>query len=743
MSLWRKHLAKIAKIAILIAASVLFPAQSADAAITFGTPTNVNQSALSVLNPYEMQASLDGSIIVAATNGYLLKSIDSGTTWTPITVVGVKYWSAVAMNDSGTVIVAAEYGGSVWISTNSGTSFTPAGTGILSTSNWTWLDTNATGTTIVATNQTATVYISTNTGASWTPKAISGASSIKNIAISAVGDKMVLFSSGNSSIFQSNNTGVDWSLQSNAGTMSNSAGYLTMSRDGLRIFFVRGSGNQLARTFDFGVTWETLTAPSSNFLAASSNDDLSKIWLGSSGGGSYYTTDSGTVWTYSSAATGTWKLVYINPTGSRWVAFFGNNGIWTSDGVPSSMTYRPVNAGASTWNRSSISNNGSVIAVATSNGEVSTSQNGGITWNGIAALGRNYWNCLAVSGDGNVVYVGGNNSRIWKSVDKGVTFTPLTGTNLPTTSSSIYGCATNSDGLKFAVSIYSTGIYYSSNGAASLSPVLNRNFCSASIDFPTVTMTSDGTRMATGCSNSNSSIFLTSNSGATWETGTVTAANNFRDVKYSGDGSVLIATYGSMAPQISRDYGATWSPITGVGTNFTSGLSISSDGSMIILGQFLSSGTLYYSSNKGSNFYPVTGVLTGNYTIASVSGDASKLIYGVDGRFINLMSIADVIPSANFASFITSKAAAFRSQLTLTATLSTAGTDGKVTFFANGKKIAGCIKVQTISLVATCAWKPSSRGAVTLSATSYPTDSGYLSASTSLPVVVASRTGNR
>jgi hypothetical protein len=97
----------------------------------------------------------------------------------------------------------------------------------------------------------------------------------------------------------------------------------------------------------------------------------------------------------------------------------------------------------------------------------------------------------------------------------------------------------------------------------------------------------------------------------------------------------------------------------------------------------------------------------------------------------------------SFSPLSLSASAAFRTPSTITATLSVAGSDGKVTFFANGKKIAGCIKIASTSLVATCNWKPAVRGAITLSAISYPNDSNYLSGSVSLPIVVSSRSGLR
>lgn len=57
----------------------------------------------------------------------------------------------------------------------------------------------------------------------------------------------------------------------------------------------------------------------------------------------------------------------------------------------------------------------------------------------------------------------------------------------------------------------------------------------------------------------------------------------------------------------------------------------------------------------------------------------------------------------------------------------TAGTAGKVTFFVNGKRIPGCINVATVSLIATCNWKPAVQGAARISAAIAPTSSGYSS----------------
>jgi DTW domain-containing protein YfiP len=64
----------------------------------------------------------------------------------------------------------------------------------------------------------------------------------------------------------------------------------------------------------------------------------------------------------------------------------------------------------------------------------------------------------------------------------------------------------------------------------------------------------------------------------------------------------------------------------------------------------------------------------------------------------------------------------YRTANTITATTSTAS---RVTFLANGKRIAGCISKSTVSLVASCSWSPSLHGLITLSVLVVPVDTNY------------------
>jgi hypothetical protein len=81
---------------------------------------------------------------------------------------------------------------------------------------------------------------------------------------------------------------------------------------------------------------------------------------------------------------------------------------------------------------------------------------------------------------------------------------------------------------------------------------------------------------------------------------------------------------------------------------------------------------------------------------------------------------------------------------TITATV---GARGSVRFFANGKRIAGCLNVPvsmaSYPLTATCTWKPTTSGQINLSARLYPSAGGVSQAVSSLSVQGARRSTTR
>lgn len=111
------------------------------------------------------------------------------------------------------------------------------------------------------------------------------------------------------------------------------------------------------------------------------------------------------------------------------------------------------------------------------------------------------------------------------------------------------------------------------------------------------------------------------------------------------------------------------------------------------------------------------------------------------------VNVTDVVETSSLSSFaITGNArtAIYKSPTTITA-VSTI--PAKITFRWNGKVIAGCASKLTTgsapTATATCTWKPSLHGSITLTATSIPTNSNFTGAFASLPISITGRSGTR
>jgi hypothetical protein len=68
---------------------------------------------------------------------------------------------------------------------------------------------------------------------------------------------------------------------------------------------------------------------------------------------------------------------------------------------------------------------------------------------------------------------------------------------------------------------------------------------------------------------------------------------------------------------------------------------------------------------------------------------------------------------------------------------------GRISFFADGKRISGCSNLTVSGSTKICNWKPAIHKQVTLTARIVPTSSAYATASSSINVQVARRTGIR
>ena len=139
------------------------------------------------------------------------------------------------------------------------------------------------------------------------------------------------------------------------------------------------------------------------------------------------------------------------------------------------------------------------------------------------------------------------------------------------------------------------------------------------------------------------------------------------------------------------------------------------------------------------NFEIPTDVgLDNNYQVVLRAIDPS----GNAGYETVTATVTDVDENAKLLSYTFSGVQAKGQTTTLVASVNV---PGKVTFLANGKRIAGCINVQTVGsgpITATCSWKTSFRGNVALSFTVMPTSSNYFATTSQTSYLMINRRVN-
>jgi hypothetical protein len=136
----------------------------------------------------------------------------------------------------------------------------------------------------------------------------------------------------------------------------------------------------------------------------------------------------------------------------------------------------------------------------------------------------------------------------------------------------------------------------------------------------------------------------------------------------------------------------------------------------------------------GNNVYEITLTATDAAANAGTQSITITVTDVVDTSGFNSLALAGSVTTA-----------AFRSTIVITANITVAS---KVTFRVNGKVLPGCKSRSTVgsspNIIATCSWKPSIRGNVSLTAGAVPTGAGISSATaTPVSIMVGNRAGSR
>jgi hypothetical protein len=155
---------------------------------------------------------------------------------------------------------------------------------------------------------------------------------------------------------------------------------------------------------------------------------------------------------------------------------------------------------------------------------------------------------------------------------------------------------------------------------------------------------------------------------------------------------------------------------------------------MIIMGL----GGIIPTTNTYASAY--NGVSTYFTSYSNLPADLKSDITGSIPANILNWAIGPFTSTTSIALAANATTASKRTPVQITATVNR---PGRVTFYYNNQKIAGCINIVAASTTATCNWKPILHGQQNVFATLVPDDSSYSGSSASVVVTIGKRTTSR
>ncbi len=293
-------------------------------------------------------SSADGVKLVAASaGGGIYLSTNSGATWT-LTTASTANWGALASSADGIKLVAA-----VQFVNGDFESHNPAPMYLSGDSGLTWVQSSAPsniwysvassadGTSLAAVAYGDGIYMSANSGVSWT-RVTAPTNSWTSIACSTNGARLVAVADGDA-IYVSTDSGVNWS---NTGAFIGHYPSVTSSADGAKLavadFYASGfSDGSIYTSADGGSSWHRTTAPNAAWASIASSADGARLAAvcnvdGALGPGFiYFSHDSGTNWSDAGAPYQGWTSIASSADGNKLVATAQSGaGFFTWPSVP-------------------------------------------------------------------------------------------------------------------------------------------------------------------------------------------------------------------------------------------------------------------------------------------------------------------------------------------------------------------------------------------------------------------------
>jgi len=278
---------------------------------------------------------LNGTNLFAGTRGGVFRSTNEGTTWTAASS-GLTNLAVWALLFSGTNLFAGTHGGGVCRSTDDGASWIPVNVGLT--------DTNVESLGLLGMNLFAGtghgIFLSTNIGASWAP-VDSGIPT--NLGVTSLTSQWTILYAGipGGGVYRSTNAGTTWSATNNG--LTNSSVWVVVS-NGTRLY-AGTVGGGVFHSPDSATSWSPYSSGLADTVVYSLAVSGTRVFAGTYRNGAFLSTDEGSTW--SPVNTGLTNLYVRSMCVGDTVLYAGTygNGVWRRPLAEMTTSVRPVSDG--------------------------------------------------------------------------------------------------------------------------------------------------------------------------------------------------------------------------------------------------------------------------------------------------------------------------------------------------------------------------------------------------------------
>jgi photosystem II stability/assembly factor-like uncharacterized protein len=274
---------------------------------------------------YDVQFATSEVGYAVATGGKVLKTTDSGTTWSQTTSPNstVGYFSVECINFEN-VLVFGEFG-RIYKSTDGGNSWAQKTTGTTTQINGSELLID--GSTIFAVGGTTGSLLlkSTDIGETWSVLTSPTSVPLRSISFSKTSSQIGYLCGDNNAMYKTTDGGVNWTLQTLPFGTNINAQFSIYALDNDNAISC-GGNQRIIKTTNGGTTWTNISNTAANFYRGCYMYDATKFYVVGGNGRILYSSNGGTSFTsQTSGTTSIMRAITVSPCGISYAV--GDGGV--------------------------------------------------------------------------------------------------------------------------------------------------------------------------------------------------------------------------------------------------------------------------------------------------------------------------------------------------------------------------------------------------------------------------------